>query len=246
MLKIISIITKFILVALTALIFASCNHSVNFKSIKGSGTVTTEKRAVHGDFKSVEVSNAIDLVIEQSDKTEVIVEADDNLQQSITTKVENGVLTIGCDYNSFVNIESKKVIVRMPVIEELSASSASSVNSINTLKGENISLRTSSASSMNLNLKSDYISSRSSSGSTITISGLALNFKATASSGSNIDATDLLVNDVEAKSSSGASIQVHPIVSLNARASSGSSISYNTIPKSIEKRSSSGGSISHN
>ncbi|UFH35606.1 head GIN domain-containing protein [Flavobacterium acetivorans] len=246
MLKIISIITKFILVALTALLFASCNHSVNFKSIKGSGTVTTEKRAVHGEFKSVEVSNAIDLVIEQSDKKEVIVEADDNLQQSITTKVENGVLIIGCDYNSFVNIESKKVIVRMPVIEELSASSASSVSSINTLKGENINLRTSSASSMNLSIKADYISTKSSSGSTISISGLALNLKAIASSGSEINAADLLVNDVEAKSSSGASIRLHPIVSLNARASSGSSISYNTIPKSIEKRSSSGGSISHN
>ncbi|WP_413999169.1 head GIN domain-containing protein [Flavobacterium sp. W1B] len=246
MLKIITIITKFILVTLTALLFASCNHSINIKSIKGSGNVTTEKREVSRNFKSVEVSNAIDLVIEQSDKTEVIVEADDNLQKNITTKVENGVLIVACDYNSFVNIESKKVTVRMPIIEELSASSASSINSINTIKGENINLRTSSASSINLNVKSDYINCKSSSGSTISIAGMALNLKATASSGSNIDGAHLLANDIEAKSSSGSTIRVHPIVKLNARASSGSSISYNTIPKSIEKRSSSGGSISHN
>jgi hypothetical protein len=57
MLKIITIITKFILVALTALLFASCNHSINIKSI--TGNVTTEKRNVDGDFKSIEVS-AID------------------------------------------------------------------------------------------------------------------------------------------------------------------------------------------
>ena len=243
MLKIITIITKFILVVLTALLLASCNHSVNLKSIKGSGHVTTEKRTVHGDFKSVEVSNAIDLVIEQSDETEVVVEADDNLQENITTEVENGVLIVACDYNNFINIGSKKVTVRMPVIEGLQASSASSVNSLNTLKSENIILRTSSAASMNLKVKSDYISCKSSSGSSIAIDGLALKLEATASSGSDIDAAGLLANEVEAKSSSGATIRVHPIVSLNARASSGSSINYNTIPKSIEKRSSSGASI---
>jgi hypothetical protein len=245
MLKLITIITKFILVALTALLFASCKDSINIKSITGSGHVTTENRTVQGDFKSIEVSNGIDLIIEQSDKTEITVEADDNLQRSITTKVENGVLIVACDYNSFTNIESKKVTVKMPVIEALRASSASSITGINTLKGENISLRTSSAATINLNIKSDQIESKASSGSSITIAGMALNMSATASSGSEIDAKDLLANEVNAVASSGAAISVHPIVSLKAKASSGSTINYNTIPKSIEKRSSSGGDISH-
>lgn len=243
MLKIITIITKFILVALTALLFASCNHSINIKSITGSGHVTTEKRNVDGDFKSIEVSNAIDLIIEQSDKIEIIVEADDNLQKSITTTVENGVLIIACDYNSFINIESKKVMVKMPIIESLRASSASSITSANTIKGENINLRTSSASNINLNIESDYIECKASSGSSITIEGMALNMEATASSGSDIDAKDLLANEVNAVASSGATISVHPIVSLKAKASSGSNVDYNTTPKSLEKRSSSGASI---
>jgi hypothetical protein len=243
MLKIITIITKFILVALTALLFASCNHSINIKSITGSGHVTTEKRTVQGDFKSIEVSNAIDLIIEQSDKTEIIVEADDNLQKSITTSVENGVLIVACDYNSFINIESKKVTVKMPIIESLRASSASSITSLNTLKGESINLRTSSASNMNLNIESDNIECKASSGSSMTIEGMALNLETTASSASAIDASDLLANEVSAKASSGATINVHPIVRLKAKASSGSNIDYNTTPKSIEKRSSSGASI---
>ncbi|WP_367757562.1 head GIN domain-containing protein [Flavobacterium sp. WC2430] len=243
MLKIITIITKFILVALTALLFASCNYSVNSKSIRGSGNVTTEKRTVEGDFKSIEVSNAIDLVIEQGDNKEISVEADDNLQNSITTKVENGVLIVACDYNSFINIESKKVTVKMPIIEELQASSASSIRSINTLKGEKISLRASSAATIDVKIESDNIASKSSSGSTISMNGMALNLEAIASSGSTINAKELLANEVSAKSSSGSSIHVHPIVSLKAKASSGSSITYNNTPHSIEKNSSSGGSI---
>lgn len=244
MLKIITLLIKFVLVALTALLFASCNFSDNLKSIKGSGHITTERRTVADDFKSVEVSNSIDVIIEQADKTEITVEADDNLQKYITTRVKNGVLIVACNYNSFIDIHSKKVTIKMPVIEELQASSASSIRSVNTIKGENISLRSSSAATINIQIESENITSRSSSGSTISIEGLALTLEAIASSGSTINAKKLLANEVTAKSSSGSSIHIHPIVSLNAKASSGSSITYNNVPHSIEKKSSSGGSIS--
>lgn len=244
MIKIITMITKFIIVTLTALLFASCNFSANMKSIRGNGHVTTEKRIVQGDFKSVEVSNAIDLVIEQSDKTEIIVEADDNLQKEISTKVENGVLVISCDYNSFINIKSKKVTVKMPIIDKLEASSSSTIQSINTLKGENISLEASSAGSISVNLEADSVICEASSGSTITVSGKALKLETTSSSGSDIDAKSLLANDIIANSSSGSSISVHPLVSLNAKASSGSDINYDVVPKKITKEESSGASIS--
>jgi hypothetical protein len=73
MLKI-NTITKFILIALTVLLFASCNQSINLKAITGSGHVTTRNRTVQGEFKSIEVSNAIDLIIEQSNKTEIMLQ----------------------------------------------------------------------------------------------------------------------------------------------------------------------------
>lgn len=247
MIKLITIITKFIVVTLIALLFSSCKYSndsdIFGKSITGSGNVTTENRMVQGNFKSVEVSNAIELTIEQSDKIEITVEADDNLQKSITTKVENGVLIIASDYSSFINVKSKKVTVKMPIIDGLQASSASSIQSINTLKGEKIQLKGSSASTINLTLEFDSVTCKSSSGSTANIEGKALTLETKSSSGSEIDAKDLFVNDVIAQASSGSSIYVHPIVSLNAKASSGSSISYNIIPKTIQKNASSGGSI---
>ncbi|MBP6181939.1 head GIN domain-containing protein [Flavobacterium sp.] len=243
MIKIITLITKFIIITLVALLFASCNHMINIKSIEGSGHVTTEKRIVQGDFKSVEVSNAIDLIIEQSDKIEIIVEADDNFQKEITTKVENGKLIIACEYNSFSNLKSKKVTVKMPIIDELEASGAASIKSSNTIKGENIKLDASSAASINLNIESDAIFCESSSGSTIAINGKALTLETKASSGSTINAKDLLANEIKTEASSGSTINVHPIVSLDAKASSGGSVSYNTVPKSIRKEVNSGGSV---
>ncbi|PXY44180.1 head GIN domain-containing protein [Flavobacterium hydrophilum] len=241
MIKIIIHITKFIIATITALLFASCNFNMN--SIEGSGNVTTEKRIVQGDFKNVSVSNAIDLVIEQSDSTEIIVEADDNIQKEITTKVINGTLVISCKFSSFNNV-TKKVTVKMPVIDKLEASSASSVHSKNVIEGQNINLEASSASTIDVNIESDHISCDSGSGSTINIQGKALKIKTSATSGSSINAEQLLANEVEAEASSGASINVHPIVKLKADASSGSSINYDSSPKNIEKTENSGGSVS--
>jgi hypothetical protein len=74
------------------------NQSINLKAITGSGHVTTRTEL----YKSLKVLKlaTIDLIIEQSNKTEIIVTADDNLQKKNITKVENGVLIISCDYNS--------------------------------------------------------------------------------------------------------------------------------------------------
>ncbi|OIV44048.1 head GIN domain-containing protein [Flavobacterium johnsoniae] len=242
MIKIIIHITKFVIATITALLFASCNFNMN--TIEGSGNVTTEKRIVQGDFKNISVSNAIDLVIEQSDKYEITVEADDNLQKEIITKVENGTLVIKCKFNSFRNVNMKKVTVKMPAIDKIEASSASTVESKNVLQGEDIVLETSSAATMDVNVESDNITCDSGSGSSINISGKALKIKVSAGSGAAIDAIKLLSNEVEADASSGGTVSVHPILKLKADASSGGSINYDTTPKTIEKSASSGGSIS--
>ena len=242
MTKIIIHITKFIIATITALLFASCHF--DSKSIKGSGNVKTEKRIVQGDFNTVVVSNAIDLVIEQSDKTEITVEADDNLIKEIVTKVEGNTLVVKCNFGSFNKIKSKRVIVKMPIIDRIEASSASSVKSLNILRSEDITLKTSSAANMDVNVESDVITCKTSSASTINIEGKALKLETSASSASTINAKKLLANTIEAHASSGATIQIHPIVSLIAKASSGANIKYNSSPKSIERLFSSGGSIS--
>lgn len=246
MIKLIIYITKLILVTLTALLFASCNFGGSSNSIEGSGNTTTQKRDVTEKFTKIEVSNAIDLIVEQSDSTSIVVEADDNLIDKIKTKIDNGTLKIECDYNSYRNINSKKVTVKLPVIYEIESSSSSTVNSYKTLKSEHIKLDASSASEINIKVESDKIATSASSGSTINIEGMALEVEADASSGADINAGNLEANNVNANASSGASITVHPIASLTAEASSGGDINYNTVPKTIDKKSNSGGSITQN
>jgi hypothetical protein len=231
------------LVVFAAVILVSCNNQ-HHHTTKGNGNIITEKRNISENFTHIEVSSAIEVIVEQADKTKVLVEADDNLQNSIITEVRNGALIISRKNGNYSSQHGQKVFISAPVIEELTANSASSIKTKNTLKGENISLNASSAAKIEAQLSIDNIKASSSSASKIEIKGMALNLDAEATSASNISAGDLLANSITAESSSGSKINIHPIVSLKAEASSGGKIEYNNNPKHIEKTTSSGGDIS--
>ena len=244
MLKLITLITKFIVAALMALLFSSCGHSINLgNGIKGSGNITTETRNVNQDFKKIEVSNGIKAIVEQSDNKSITVEADDNLQQHIITKIENGVLKIESD-ESYNTTETPVVKIKIPAINGLSTSSGSEITSLGTLITENIDVESSSGSQIKIAVEADAIKIESTSGSSIEVGGKALKAATSSSSGSTIDAKNLMTNEVISQSSSGSNTSVYPIVKLDAKASSGSSISYHKIPKTISKEESSGGSVS--
>lgn len=230
---------KFVALSLT-IAMASCQ----FNGIKGSGNVTTENRNISGDFKSIKAENGLDVVLEQSPSTSVTVIADDNVQQHILTIVENGVLKITSDVHSYLNVESKKIVVKMPEIESVQVSSGTSFNSKNTIKSNVIKLKSSSGSSLNIAIEVDKATCESSSGSSITVHGKAIELETASSSGSNIEAEKLLSNNITSSASSGSTTDVYPLVSLNADASSGGNINYHNVPKNINKKSSSGGSIS--
>ena len=246
MIKIITIITKFIVVTLITLLFSSCLHySYSTNSgieISGSGNRTTQSRTISEEFKNIEVSSGIKVNVEQSDAKSILVETDDNLQKHIITKVENGVLIIESD-SPYHATQTPIVNVKIPVIKGLRASSGSKITSDNALITENIEVKSSSGSEIHIDVEADAITLESSSGSTIEASGKALKLETSSSSGSQIEAKNLMTNEVVSKASSGSNTTVYPIVKLEAKASSGSSITYHKAPKTILKEESSGGSV---
>ena len=234
-------ISKVITTMIAGALVAACG--LEAKSITGSGNVITTNRNITEEFTGIAVEKGLEVVVEQSDQMAVMIEADDNLQPYIKTTVANGTLNITSDYGNYINVTSKKVIVRMPLIKGLSTSSGAALNSKNALRSENIALKSSSGSEINVALEADIVNCETSSGSQITVSGKALKLNTKSSSGSNIDATALLVNDVDSESSSASVTKVHPIMSLKAKASSASSIDYQGDPHKIDKKESSGGSV---
>jgi hypothetical protein len=153
-------------------------------------------------------------------------------------------LEITSEYNNYDNVKSKKIIVRMPKIVSLESTSGSTLKSGNILNSEDITLKSSSGSSLEVEVEADKVTLETSSGSEQKVTGKALKVFTASSSGSHIDANGLLANEVKAQASSGSSTTVNAAVLLDGKASSGSSITYLNSPKEVRKEESSGGSVS--
>ncbi|MES2410412.1 MAG: head GIN domain-containing protein [Bacteroidota bacterium] len=245
MVKFIVFCTKIVATTIAAALFSSC-HARDIQigdGIDGNGNVTTQTRNVDGNFTKIEASRGLNVTLEQASSHFIEVEADENLQEHITTTVENGTLIITSDEN-IDEATAKNIRVKLPSLSSVETTSGSSVTTKNTFSGTDITVKSSSGSESNLSLEYDNISCESSSGSHIAVKGKALKLKTDSSSGSEIEAHGLLVNEVISESTSGSSTQVHPLVNLKAKASSGSSIDYDGSPKTVSKEESSGGSVS--
>ncbi|MBN8642137.1 MAG: DUF2807 domain-containing protein [Flavobacteriales bacterium] len=246
MIKIIAICTKVVVSIITALLLTSCKYNVDLgNGIDGNGNVKTEIRTITEKFDKINSNRGIEVIVEQDSTAEVKVEADENLLKHITTKVENGTLVVSSDEN-IDSAEKMIVHVKTAKINGLEATSGSSIATKSTIKGTSIQVKTSSGSEIKASVEYDKVVTESTSGSTLTISGKALNVTTATSSGSTTNAGDLLANEVVSEATSGSSTDVHALVKLNAKASSGSSIDYNGNPKVVEKEESSGGSVSKN
>lgn len=241
MLRIIISVTKLIVAAVVALLLTSCNFSV--KEIAGSGNVKTETRNVGGQFTKVKAGNGIDVTIVQSDVVSVVVEADDNLLPHIKTEVKGNTLEISCEYNSFLDVSSKKVTVKMPKVEGLETNSGASLVTQGTIRSEDLDLDASSGSSISGEFEADDLDAETSSGASMKLSGKAIKYSASSSSGSNLESGDLHANEISADASSGSTVLVHPVEELSGSASSGGSVKYNNDPKKLERDESSGGSV---
>lgn len=229
----------FLFVIISISILASCK----MRRITGSGNIITKTRQLNS-FTSISARGGITVDIQYGPQTSVVVEADDNLEPYIETKVVGGKLSIAIEkYTSFRNT-TMLVHITMPYVEGINSSASASVTTKTIMKGNNeVDLKASSGSKITVNLDAPIIKADASSGAEINTAGFTKNAITSASSGSNINFADLKAETASANVSSGATINIFASIKVNATASSGGNISYRGGAKEIVKNESSGGSV---
>lgn len=207
----------------------------------GNGTVIKEERPVSESFSAIKSSAGIDVFLTQGNENAIVVETDENLQPYVETTVENNVLKI----HPTTPIRRSKVLkvhVTFINLEQISASSASSIRSVSEIKSRNLTVQASSGADIMLEVFSEDINVNSSSGSDIRLSGKTISLTANSSSGSSIKAQELQAIRCVAKASSGSDIYLDIKEELNATASSGADIRFSGNP-TVSSKQSSGGSV---
>ena len=226
-----------------AFIFALLLNSCVFvaPSIRGNGKVVEINRTVD-KFDEIKVSRGMNVYISQGDEQKVVVKADENILQAISTKVENGVLKITTT-ERIRNAKSKKVYVHVNELDNIIATAGSNVYSETEIANDVLDLTCSAGSNMRLDIHADKVSASATAGANLFLKGEAYKGDLSASAGSNIKAGELKVIDCNAKASSGANIWVEVSGSFSGKASSGANVFYSGDSRTINVSSSSGGNV---
>lgn len=222
------------------------NIDLNFGKIHGQGPVIEESYPLTKDFDKLEIKEAWNANLIQSDSTYLVVRSQENILSEFDYNITDNKLSIGTKGNriSTGNIKAMEVDVYYKDLSDLNAQSVSSITSKDTLEQSKLKLSASSAGTINLKVTTDTTLAKTSSASTITLAGFSGYLSGKASSGAKVHAKELKTKKTKARASSGGTVQVFASDTLNAKSSSGGSIYYYGNPKNKEvKKSSSGGSI---
>lgn len=235
-------LTNLTIILFIAITTSSCNFSYTHKNVDGNGNVVREEFEISEKIDVIKASTGLDVEIIFGSKQMVIIEADKNLHEYISTELNKGVLDITSTRN-IRKAKAKKVTVIYVDIDAVQASSGAKLIGPTELVSNNLDLKASSGAQMDLIVLAKELTAQASSGGTITLRGQARNFGSKASSGSSIDAKELKAIYCTSRASSGGSISLNIERSLDAKASSGGEIKYQGEPEVVTQNTSSSGRV---
>jgi len=243
----------------------SIKMNSKYPKIKGSGKITTETRKAEGNFEKISSYTLLEVIIEQADKYEIIVEADDNIIPYIATEISSNRLKIYFDKVSITNFKQAKVYVKLPKISELSAYSSSSITTDKAIRSNNLKLEANSSGDIVLTeVTASSVDIDTNSSSDVVIEQLnakELNVESSSSSDVKIKYTetpkinlsassssDIVIKgkttDLKIKANSSADVIAKDLSADNILASASSASTISVFPKLyLEAKASSAGSV---
>lgn len=193
-------------------------------------------------FRGVKVSQGIDVYLTKGDKESARLEVTGTSSDNVVTEVVGSYLKIHMKEGRFRD-RHVKVYVTYVDVDKLSASSSGNIYSEDVIKTDNLEVSTSSAATIEVTVDVNFLEASSSSAGQLDLKGKAKNFIADASSAGEIDAYDVDAETVNAEASSGSTVKVNVTKELNAHASSGGGVRFRGNPPTSVTESSSGGSV---
>lgn len=190
-------------------------ESSSTSGTQGSGVPVTQTRDLPA-FTSVELAGNNNVVVHVGEKQSVVVTADDNLIDRVTTKVQSGSLIVGNTRGSFSTKRPMRVDITVPTLDAL------------TLTGNgNIVVDGIEAKSLKVDLPGN---------GTLTGNGTATRLDVTVSGSGVARFKELVANSVQAAVSGSGSIFITATKSLDASVSGSGAIIYAGNPQDVRRR----------
>ncbi len=192
----------------------------------GSGRSATETRAV-GDFTSIAVEGSVDLLVSQGDKTQLQVQADDNLLPLLDTVVEGGRLKIS--WKRGENIRQRGRVVVTVVTSRLTGLSAAGSGDVKLQAFNTPALKLSVAGSSNAvlgGLTTEDLGVSIAGSGDVRGSGRATKMKISIAGSGNVQLSDLKADEVGVTIAGSGDAVVHAAKTLNVSIAGSGDVAY--------------------
>jgi len=217
------IITIFLLSGLTNL-FAGCSMPAG----KGPDNVIKETRKV-SDFTGIRVGGAFEVFITQTGSSSLVIEADEEIMEYITTEVSGGILKIGLKKappKCWDNVKTLNAYITVDDLKSLDLSGAVELTTENKIKGDEMEIEISGAVEADLNLELQELAMELSGASEVDIIGEAKDVEIKSSGASDINTYDFDVENLAIYSSGASDAKVSASGTLKVSASGACDVRY--------------------
>jgi hypothetical protein len=216
------VLSMLLFVAATPLLFAQETTVINDKN--------AEARKVSG-FHGIKISNAFDVIIKQGNEEAVVVSAsDEKFRDRIKVNVVNGILQISYDNEKVWkwSNENRKLRAYISVknIDKLDVSGATDIKIDGVLKGSNLKVDLSGASSLKGAISYTSVTVDQSGASNSKLSGTVTNLDVDVSGASDFTGFDLVTENCRAEASGASDVKITVNKDLKVDASGASDIQY--------------------
>ncbi len=232
----------YIIMSLLALTVFSCN--LVGRRVKGNGNRVSDTRSVNS-ASNIKVSGPFDVVLSEG-PTQVIVDADENLQQYITVDNQDGKLSIKT--RDRVNLYSKEDItvrITTPDLQAISILGSGDVTSNSKFSGSgNMVFKITGSGDLSIPLNSPSVSASVTGSGNMNLSGETRDLKLKLTGSGKFEGYDLKSEAAEITIAGSGDALVFAAVKLNARISGSGSVSYKG-NAAVTKKVSGSGSVNH-
>ncbi|CAN5478455.1 hypothetical protein BH09BAC3_BH09BAC3_34750 [soil metagenome] len=208
----------------------------------------TKKTLELPDFKSIYVNSNYTVLLKQTNKQEVIVEALPEFMAVTEIKVENGILMINVERKPEANKSlwakiddiklnpTMKVYVSMKNVTELQVNGAGKIVSENSIASDFLTLGLSGSGSMDVDIKGNTVKAEVSGSGSLTLKGYATSLDASVSGSGSFKAFDCPFEMAKIKLTGSGFAEMNVTNSLEAYVHGSGSIKHKGNTKTLTKK----------
>lgn len=161
-----------------------------------SAQVATQERDV-SSFSGIHNKTSADIFITQGDKTSVMVKADEDAIDKLTTTVEDGILKIGSTNKGWNNVRVMEVHITMSKLDVIKTSGSGDIMTEGTFTGTDVYVGISGSGDMDLNLDARNLELKISGSGDVRLSGVRGEMQVSISGSGDVLAESLQLDQCE-------------------------------------------------